>query len=70
MAWIKMGSAAGFVTGVFGLLFLALVRAHQRMKFAFAIPRDTMVRGDVRVNVGANEVCAARQSMRCIPSAM
>jgi len=59
MAWIKMGDAAGGVTGVFGVFFLMIVYKYQRMKYMFMIPQDRMVRGDVRVNCGNHEVDVA-----------
>jgi len=59
MAWIKMGDAAGGVTGVFGCFFIMIVYKYQRMKDMFMIPQEMMVRGDVRVNCGATEVDVA-----------
>ena len=56
MAFIKMGDAAGGVSGVFGVFFLCLLWKHQEMKRMFHIDRERMVQGDVRVNVGATEV--------------
>jgi len=58
MAWIKMGAAAAFVTAVFGLFFIALIRKHQQMKMLFLIPQESMVQGDVRLFSGVNEVDA------------
>jgi len=59
MAWIKMGDAAGAVTGIFGAFFVLIVIKYQRMKYMFLIPADRMVRGDVRVNCGSTEVDVA-----------
>lgn len=56
MSWIKMGVAAGVVTGVFGFLLLCLVAKHQQMKYAFMIEPERMVHGDVRLHVGATDV--------------
>ena len=56
MAFIKMGKAAGGVAGIFGVLFLVLFYMHQKMKYAFAINPDEMVRGDVRLAVGVTDV--------------
>jgi hypothetical protein len=60
MAWIKMGMiAAPVITGIFGLLFLLLFSKHQHMKYAFRIDPERMVRGDVRLHVGSNDVDVA-----------
>lgn len=56
MAWVKMGDAAGAVSGIFGVLFVALLCTHQHMKMAFRIHPDEMVQGDVRLQVGATDV--------------
>jgi hypothetical protein len=60
MAWVKMDKAAAAVTGVFGLLFLVLVYMHQKMKYAFMIDPEMMVQGDVRLQVGPNDVDISR----------
>jgi len=56
MAWIKMGAAAAYVTGIFGVLFILLLWKHQSMKYAFMISPDQMVQGDVRLQVGITDV--------------
>mmetsp|Transcript_17369 Transcript_17369/g.52475 ORF Transcript_17369/g.52475 Transcript_17369/m.52475 type:complete len:300 (-) Transcript_17369:101-1000(-) len=60
MAWIKMGLAAAFVTAIFGILFVGLVRKHQQMKFIFRIPREHIVQGDLRLLAGVSEVDVSR----------
>jgi hypothetical protein len=60
MAWIKMGISAAFVTAVFGLFFIALIRKHQEMKLMFRIPQEHMVQGDVRLFSGTSEVDVSR----------
>lgn len=60
MAWIKMGDAAAAVSCIFGVFFLTIVYKYQRMKWMFMIPRDMMVRGDVRVNCGSTEVACCK----------
>ena len=59
MAWVKMGKAAAGVTAIFCLLFVFLVWKHQHMKYAFRIDPETMVRGDVRLQVGATDIDVA-----------
>ena len=56
MAWVKMGNAAAAVSGIFGVLFIAMIMAHQRMKMAFRIDPEQMVQGDVRLQVGVTDV--------------
>jgi len=56
MAWVKMGDAAGVITGVFGLLLITLLYKHQQMKYAFMIEPEQMVQGDVRLQVGMSDV--------------
>lgn len=60
MAWIKMSLSATFVTAVFGVFFLALIRKHQEMKHMFRIPQEHMVQGDVRLFSGVSEVDVSR----------
>lgn len=60
MAWIKMGISAAFVTAVFGVFFIALIRKHQEMKLMFRIPQERMVQGDVRLFSGVSEVDVSR----------
>ena len=65
MAWIKMdhtgnGETPATITGIFVVFFIALVWKHQDMKGLFNIPRERMVQGDVRVNLGATEVDIAQ----------
>lgn len=61
MAWIKMNHyAAGSVTGVFGIFLVALLRKHEHLKRMYAIPRDAMVRGDVRLGAGVAAVDIGR----------
>jgi len=65
MAWIKMdhtgnGETPAIITGIFVFFFIALVWKHQDMKGLFNIPRERMVQGDVRVNLGATEVDIAQ----------
>ena len=56
MAWIKMGEAAAGVTAVFALFGLLLVIKHQNMKWSFRIDPESMVQGDVRLQVGVADV--------------
>tara|TARA_B110001452_G_C15169735_1_gene406560 strand:+ start:191 stop:1015 length:825 start_codon:yes stop_codon:yes gene_type:complete len=65
MAWVKMdhtgnGETPAIITGIFVFFFIALVWKHQDMKGLFNIPAERMVQGDVRVNLGANEVDIAQ----------
>jgi len=59
MAWIKMGDAAAGATAVFLFLLCALIYKHQELKRLFAIPKEHMVRGDVKVG-GAGGLDVAR----------
>lgn len=68
MAWIKMGDAAAGATGVFLLLLVALLYKHTELKRMFAIPKGSMVGGDVRLGGGMdvsrlNEHSVAQRQM-------
>ena len=47
-------------TGLFGLFLLALLWKNQHMKATFLIPDFDRTQGDVRLNLGAEEVDASR----------
>ena len=61
MAWIKMNHyAAGGVSGVFLFFLIALLRKHSDLKKLYAIPREAMVQGDVRLVSGTTAVDVSR----------
>ena len=56
------------VTGLFGLFLLALLWKNQHMKATFLIPDFDRTQGDVRLNLGAEEVDASRLEAGSGPS--